>query len=173
MSTAAETGAMFSLRNEAGATVFSAPVGANLGRWSNTYSNVYALDFSEFAIAGRYTISVAGPVAASSPTFRVDAGGAVYSGALTNALSFYQTQRDGPNFIASGLRTAPAHLNDQNAMTYETPNVNSSGRFSGDLTPLGVRIDASGGWWDAGASIKEVHTLGHPAAMLVAALRAL
>jgi endoglucanase len=172
MSTAAETGAMFSIKNQAGATVFGpAAIGANLGKWSNTYSNVYALDFDAFAAAGSYTISVSGPIAASSPIFRIDTGGALYSGALANALSFYQTERDGPNFIANPLRSAAAHLNDQNAMTYQTPNVNSSGRFSGDLTPLGVRIDASGGWWDAGDYIKGVQTLGYATAMLLTGVR--
>src|SRR5215510_11556426 len=171
MSTAAETGATFNVKNQAGTTIFTGSIGANLGRWSNAYANVYALDFDPVTSAGTYTISVSGPVAASSPTFRIDAGGAVYSGALANALSYYQTERDGPNYIASALRTAPAHLNDQNAMTYETPNVNSSGRFSGDLTALGVRIDASGGWWDAGDYIKGVQTLGYATAMLLTGVR--
>src|SRR5262245_50575233 len=171
MSTAAETGATFNVKNQAGTTIFTGSIGANLGRWSNAYANVYALDFDPVTSAGTYTISVSGPVAASSPTFRIDAGGAVYSGALANALSYYQTERDGPNYIASALRTAPAHLHDQNAMTYETPHVNSSGRFSGDLTPLGVRIDASGGWWDAGDYIKGVQTLGYATAMLLTGVR--
>jgi endoglucanase len=171
MSTAAETGAMFSVRNQAGTTVFTAPIGANLGKWSNNYSNVYALDFTSVTAAGSYTISVSGPIAASSPTFRIDTGGTVYSGALANALSFYQTERDGPNFIANPLRSAAAHLNDQTAMTYQTPNVNSSGRFSGDLTPLGTTIDASGGWWDAGDYIKGVQTLGYATAMLLTGVR--
>ncbi len=172
MSTAAETGAMFSIKNQAGAIVFGpAVIGANLGKWSNTYSNVYALDFGAFAVAGTYTISVAGPIAASSPTFRIDTGVAVYSGALANALSFYQTERDGPNFIANPLRSAPAHLNDQTATVYETPHVNSSGRFSGDLTQIGGPIDASGGWWDAGDYIKGVQTLGYATAMLLTGVR--
>ncbi len=171
MSSAAETGAMFSVKDQAGATVFTASIGANLGKWSNSYSNVYALDFTSVTAAGSYTISVSGPIAASSPTFRIDTGGAVYSGALANALSFYQTERDGPDFIANPLRSAAAHLNDQNAMTYQTPNVNSSGRFSGDLTPLGPRIDASGGWWDAGDYIKGVQTLGYTTAMLLTGVR--
>src|SRR5215472_4733356 len=34
MASAAETGASFSVKNSSGATVYSAPVGANLGRWS-------------------------------------------------------------------------------------------------------------------------------------------
>jgi endoglucanase len=132
---------------------------------------VYALDFDAVATAGSYTISVSGPVPATSPAFRVDTGQNVYAGPLANALSFYQTERDGPDFIANALRTAPAHLNDQNAMTYLTPSVNPSGRFSGDLTPLGVRIDGSGGWWDAGDYIKGVQTLGYTTDLLLAGVR--
>jgi endoglucanase len=171
MSTAAETGAMFSVTNQVGTTVLTAPIGANLGKWSNSYSNVYALDFTSVTAAGSYTISVSGPIAASSPTFRIDTGGAVYSGALANALSFYRTERDGPNYIPSELRTAPAHLNDRTALAYETPHVNSSGRFSGDLTQIGGPIDASGGWWDAGDYIKGVQTLGYATAMLLTGVR--
>jgi endoglucanase len=171
MSSIAETGATFSVTDQAGTTVFSGTVGANLGKWSNSFPNVYALDFKAVTTAGTYTISVSGPVPASSPTFRIDTGAGVYSEALANALSFYETERDGPDYIPSALRTAPGHLNDQNAMTYLTPHVNSSGRFSGDLTPLGVRIDASGGWWDAGDYIKGVQTLGYATAMLLTGVR--
>ena len=93
------------------------------------------------------------------PAFKIDTGSNVYGGAEANGLSFFQVQRDGPNYISSALRTAPAHLNDQNAMTYTTPSYNAgSGRFSGDLSPLGIRIDASGGWWDAGDYLKFVQT---------------
>jgi hypothetical protein len=54
---------------------------------------------------------------------------------------------------------------------YLTPRVNSSGRFSGDLTSLGVTIDASGGWWDAGDYIKGVETLGYTTDLLLAGVR--
>ena len=171
MSTAAETGATFSIRDSTGATVLTAPVGASLGAWSNSFKNVYALDFNAIAAAGSYTISVSGPVAATSPSFRIDTGANIYAGPLANALSFYQTERDGPNFLPSALRTAAGHLNDQTAMTYLSPHVNSSGRFSGDLTPLGTRIDASGGWWDAGDYIKGVQTLGYTTDLLLAGVR--
>jgi len=171
MASVAETGASFSVRNSGGETVFSDQVGADLGSWSATYSHVYALDFDAVATAGTYTISVSGPVPATSPTFRVDEGSNVYAEPLANALSFYQTERDGPDFIPNALRTAPAHLNDQNAMTYETPHVNPSGRFSGDLQPLGVRVDASGGWWDAGDYIKGVQTLGYTTDLLLMGVR--
>jgi len=171
MASTAETGAAFTVRNASGQAVLSAPVGADLGSWSSAYSHVYPLDFDAIATTGSYTISVSGPVPATSPSFRVDSGANVYAEPLANALSFYQTERDGPDFIPNALRTAPGHLNDQNAMTYLTPSVNPSGRFSGDLTPLGARIDGSGGWWDAGDYIKGVQTLGYTTDLLLAGVR--
>jgi len=171
MSSVAETGATFTVRTAGGTAVLTAPVGANLGKWSTGYPNVYALDFTGVTAAGSYTIAVSGPAAGSSPAFRIDTGANVYAGALANSVSFYQNERDGPNYIPSTLRTAPGHLNDQNAMTYLTPNANSSGRFSGDLTPLGVRIDASGAWWDAGDYIKGVQTESYTTDMLLAGVR--
>jgi endoglucanase len=171
MATVAETGATFSVQDSTGRTVFSAPIGANLGSWSSTYSHVYALDFDAVTATGTYTISVSGPVPATSPGFRIDVGANLYATPLANALSFYQTERDGPDFIPNALRTAPGHLNDQNAMTYLTPHVNPSGRFNGDLTPLGTTIDASGGWWDAGDYIKGVQTLGYTTDLLLVGVR--
>src|SRR5262245_27959506 len=65
MSSVAETGATFSVKNSTGMTVFSGPIGAKLGSWSGTYSFVYALDFGTLTTAGTHTISVSGPAAAS------------------------------------------------------------------------------------------------------------
>jgi endoglucanase len=161
MASAAETGATFSVKNASGANIFSAPIGANLGTWSSSYPDVYALDFNSVSTPGTYTIVTSGPISGSSPSFHIDTATTVYSGALSNALSFYQNERDGANYIPSALRTAPGHLNDTSAMSYLTPNMNSSGRFSGDLTPLGIKIDASGGWWDAGDYLKFVETISY------------
>jgi len=162
MASTAETGATFAVKNSAGTTVYTAAIGANLGSWSSSYPDVYALDFDSVTAAGTYSISVTGPVAATSPTFTINTGQNVYATAIANSLSFYQNERDGPNFIASALRTAPGHLNDANAMTYLTPNYNAgSGRFSGDLTSLGISMDASGGWWDAGDYLKFVQTTSY------------
>jgi len=171
MSSAAETGATFTVKNAAGVAVLSAPVGANLGKWSPSYPDVYALDFSQVTAAGTYAISVSGPVAAASPSFRIDTRTGLYPGALANSLSFYQTERDGPDFIANALRTAAGHLNDQMAMTYLTPNANSSGGFKGDLAPLGVTINAAGGWWDAGDYLKFVQTTSYTVDLLLAGVR--
>jgi endoglucanase len=171
MASGAETGATFSVRNTSGVTVYSAPVGANLGGWSASFPDVYALDFNPVTTAGTYTIAVTGPVGAMSPGFRIGTGAGLYSGALANALFFYQTDRDGPDFIPNPLRTAAGHLNDQHAMTYLTPHTTSSGRFKGDLTPLGVTINAAGGWWDAGDYLKFVETTSYTVDLLLLGVR--
>jgi endoglucanase len=160
MASGAETGATFSVKNGS-TTVFSSAIGANLGSWSSAYPDVYALDFDSVSTIGTYTIAVSGPIAGSSPTFTIDTAANLYTSALTNALSFYQNERDGPNYIPSALRTAPGHLNDAMAKTYLTPSVNKNGGFSGDLTPIGIMIDASGGWWDAGDYLKFVETTSY------------
>jgi endoglucanase len=171
MASGAEAGTTFSVKNASGATVYSAPIGANLGSWSNSYPDVYALDFDSVTTAGSYTIVTSGPIAGSSPGFTIGTAANEYTGALSNALSFYENERDGSNYIPSALRTAPGHLNDASAMTYLTPNMNSSGRFSGDLSPLGVKIDASGGWWDAGDYLKFVETISYTVDILQLGVR--
>jgi endoglucanase len=170
MASDVETGATFSVRT-GGSAVFSGSIGADLGAWSAAYPHVYALDFTSFSTAGTYSIEVAGPIPAGSPSFRIGTGSALYSQPLSNARSFFENERDGAAYIPSALRTAPAHLNDQNAMTYLTPHANQTGHFKGDLTPLNVRIDASGGWWDAGDYLKFVQTSSYTEDLLLAGVR--
>lgn len=161
MAGVSEAGATFSVMDTHGQTVYSAPIGSDLGKWSSSYTHVYSLDFNSVAAPGRYTIAVSGPVAATSPAFRVAKPARLYATALANSLAFYQAERDGAGFVPGPLRDAAGHLDDQTAMTYLTPNANSSGSFKGDLTPLGVTIDASGGWWDAGDYLKFVQTTSY------------
>src|SRR5207249_1847687 len=54
MSSGTETGATFSVKNAAGTVVYAAPIGANLGTWSRSYPDVYALDLSPVTAAGTY-----------------------------------------------------------------------------------------------------------------------
>jgi endoglucanase len=177
MASAAETGATFVIKNSSGSTVFGpAAIGANLGSWSGSYPDVYALDFDNLSTAGTYSISVTGSIAASSPAFKIDTAANVYSGALANSLFYYQNERDGPNFVATPLRTAAAHLNDQSAKVYVTPNVNNNGRFSGDLTPATLNgtevvINGEGGWWDAGDYLKFVQTTSYTVALMLIGIR--
>jgi len=177
MASAAETGATFAIKNSSGTTVFGpAAIGASLGSWSTAYPDIYALDFDSFVTAGTYTVAVSGPIAATSPSFKIDTPANVYANSLGNSLSFYENERDGPNFIATPLRTAAAHLNDQSAKVYVTPNVNNNGRFSGDLTPAIFNgsqpvINAAGGWWDAGDYLKFVQTTSYTVAVLLVGIR--
>ncbi len=171
MSSEPETGATFAVLDAGGSTVFTAAVGPNQGSWSARYPDVYVLNFDPVSTVGTYTITVSGPIEASSPAFRVDTAAALYRRPLANALFFYQVQRDGPDFIRSALRSAPGHLNDETAMTYRTPRVDAEGRFHGDLSPLGTRIDASGGWWDAGDYLKFVETTSYTVDLLLLGVR--
>lgn len=171
MASGAETGATFSILNSSGATVFGpAAIGANLGSWSATYPDVYALDFDGFVTAGTYTISVSGPIAATSPSFKIDSGTNLDSTPLANSLYYYENERDGPNYISSPLRTAPGHLNDESATVYFTPTFNKKDN-AGALTATGAVIDASGGWWDAGDYMKFVETHSYTVAMMLTGIR--
>jgi endoglucanase len=170
MTSTTETGATFKVVNSSGTSVFNAGVAAKLGSWGS-FSNVYALDFDAVTTPGTYTISVTGPASATSPSFLIDVAANVYATPLANSLYFYENERDGANFVATPLRTASSHLNDSAANVYLTPNVNKNGRFSGDLTPTGAQIDASGGWWDAGDYLKFVQTESYTAALMLIGVR--
>ena len=139
MSTAAETGATFAVKNSGGSTLYSAAIGANLGKWGN-FTYVYAIDFDSLSTIGTYTISVASPVAATSPSFKIDTGANLYATPLTNSLFYYETSRDGPNYIPNSLRTAPGHLNDQSATVYLTPKF-SKNDSAGALTSTGAVVE--------------------------------
>ncbi len=167
-----ESGAPFTVRRAGEeAILYTHTVGASLGSWSASFPEVYALDFTGLQAPGRYSLSVAGAVPTSSPTFAIAAAGALYEQPLANALSFYENERDGPAFIRSSLRSAPAHLNDGSAMTYATPKVSGAGTFQGDLKALGRSIDVSGGWWDAGDYLKFVQTTSYTVDLLLAGVR--
>ncbi|MBV8572950.1 MAG: glycoside hydrolase family 9 protein [Acidobacteriaceae bacterium] len=169
MSTVAETGATFRVVNSNGQTAYSGAIGRLTGTWSNsalTYK-VYALDFSVPG-GNTYSIAVSGPVAATSPKFAVDTAAALYSGLLLNTRFFYETERDGKEYVANALRTAPGHLNDAHAKVYLTPPLDDNDLINTTgtpLTPTGKIIDASGGWWDAGDYMKYVETMSYTVAL--------
>ncbi len=118
---------------------------------------------------GTYRLAVTGGARAVSPWFRIAPASELYARPLANALSFYQNERDGPDFIRSALRTAPGHLNDARAMTYRAPKVNQNGNFKGSLRPYatGLRINATGGWFDAGDYLKFTETTSYTVAMML------
>ncbi|HEY2718154.1 MAG TPA: glycoside hydrolase family 9 protein, partial [Solirubrobacteraceae bacterium] len=166
-----ETGAPFTVLSvPSGTAVYSGAVGASTGSWSKRFGHVYALDFDPL-MPGKYTIAVGGRAPASSPPFAIAQASALYERPLTNALSFYENERDGAEFIPSALRTAAGHLNDAHASVYTTPSVNGDGAFKGDLAPTGETIDASGGWWDAGDYLKFVQTTSYTVALQLLGVR--
>ncbi|HEX3325825.1 MAG TPA: glycoside hydrolase family 9 protein, partial [Actinomycetota bacterium] len=166
-----QLGASFTVQNSSGDTVLTGRVGDSVGGWSRRYKYVYPLDFDAVTTPGTYTIHVNGSAPATSPTFRIDAAPALYAQALANSLSFYQVQRDGPDFIPGPLRTAPGHLNDAHAITYDTPHVNGDGVFSGDLSAFHTTRNAAGGWWDAGDYLKFVQTTSFTVDLLMLGVR--
>ncbi len=168
---APEPRATFTVYDRYGQPAYRARVGEDLGRWSAGYPHVYALDFGALRRAGDYEIAVSGPSPASSPRFPIGPAARLYSLPLRNALSYYQASRDGPDFVRSPLRSAPGHLNDRSAMTYLTPKTDDDGNFKGDLSPLGTRIDASGGWLDAGDYPKFVETTSYTVDLLLTGVR--
>jgi endoglucanase len=176
MSTASESGATFSVINSEGATVYSSTIGALIGTWSNSKKLQYDVYSLSFTVAGGdiYTISVSGPVAATSPKFAVNTPSVLYPGLLLNTLWFYETDEDGPDYIPNALRTAPGHLNDENATVYKTPPLNSNDLITTTGTPLtstGTVIDGAGGWWDAGDYMKYVETTSYTVALMEIGIR--
>ena len=176
MSTASESGATFSVVNSEGVTVYSSAIGALLGTWGNSKKLTYDVYSLSFAVPGGdiYTISVTGPVAATSPKFAVNTPDTLYPGLLLNTLWFYETDRDGPNYIPNALRSAPGHLNDENATVYHTPPLNANDLITTTGTPLtstGAAIDGAGGWWDAGDYMKYVETVSYTTALMEIGIR--
>ena len=151
------------------AVVASGLARQDLGAWSKRYGWVWAAQFSGVRAPGTYRVGILSDPSAASPWFPVGQAAELYARPLANALYFYQNERDGPDFIHTALRTAPGDLNDTDAMTYRSPPVNENGNFKGSLAryATGVRINASGGWFDAGDYLHFVETTSYTEAILL------
>jgi endoglucanase len=179
MCTSPQTGVTFTVVNSDGVPSYSGSATALRGTWSHSKAltyYVYALDFNAPS-GGLYTISVSGPVNAISPTFAVDQPDVLYPGLLLNTLFFYETERDGPEFVPNALRTAPGHLKDRNARIYQTPPFDNIDFIDNipPTPPLALaelpNTDASGGWWDAGDYMKYVETVSYTTALMQIGIR--
>ena len=127
MSTVDERGSRFVVRNAARRTVYSGRIPSHSRRWSTgsrTRFRVYTLDFVVRA-TGRYTVSVIGRPAVTSPRFEVATPKGLYEPLLGDTLFYYRSVRDGPDFVRGPLSPAPAHLNDRHAVTYDNPPIQS------------------------------------------------
>ena len=167
MTTAVVSGVNFSITNSGGTIVASGSIGATLGAWGSY--TVYPIDFT-LSAADTYTISVSG-VKATTTSFRVDTPVNLYTTPLANNLYFYENERDGSNFIATPLRTAPGHLNDATATVFSSPSFDNNDLILGALNPTGQTINAEGGWWDAGDYLKFVQTHSYVVALMLIGVR--
>ena len=179
MSSVADTGSTFSVRDALGHVAYNARVGEHLGTWSNSKQLVYQVYALDFLVprGSSYTLTVSGALSATSPRFAVDQPGVLYPGLLLNTLFFYETQRDGPDFIKNALRSAPGHLKDASATQFLTPPLDSNDELNqvppaAPLVPANLpKIDASGGWWDAGDYEKYVETMSYTVALMEIGIR--
>jgi endoglucanase len=179
MTTAPQSGAKFIVVNSAGTTAYSGSAGTLLNTWSHSSTLTYYVYPLDFNVAGGdlYTISVSGSETAVSPAFAVDAPNVLYPGLLLNTLFFYETDRDGANYIANALRTAPGHLKDSNASVYVTPPIDNNDFIDNVPPTLPLvsanlpNIDAEGGWWDAGDYMKYVETVSYTTALMQIGVR--
>lgn len=179
MSTVAETDATFKVVSDEGAIAYKGKIGAQLGTWANSAKLTYQVYALDFTVPGghSYSIAVSGPENAKSPKFAVDRPDVLYPGLLLNTLFFYETQRDGANFIPNALRTAPGHLKDKSAEIYVTPPLDDNDEI--DNVPPTVplvsaklpKINVDGGWWDAGDYEKYVETVSYTVALMEIGIR--
>jgi len=179
MSTGAAPGARFSVLDKHGATVFSGAAGSLIGTWGHSSTvtyQIYPLDF-QVPRGETYTIRVSGPVSANSPKFAVEPPDSLYAGLLLNTRFFYDTERDGPDYIQNALRTAPGHLKDADAKRFVSPPLDDND-YVNEAPPLPPlvpadlpNIDAAGGWWDAGDYEKYVVTISYVVAMMETGVR--
>ncbi len=165
-------GATFSVRATNGSEVATGTVGPNTGRWSDQFRFVHRVDLSSVTTPGTYTIRVTGPVAATSPRFKIDSAAALYSGVIADGRLFFAAQRDGPDVDPSVLDRKPSHLNDAKARPYKPPPYNDDDELVGPLERVeGGPIDVSGGWFDAGDFVKFVQTHSYAVTLLEVGVR--
>ena len=179
MSTGAEDGATFRVVDEHGVTAYANRVGAVTGTWGHSETlvyKVYALDF-QVPSGEHYRIVVDGPEKAKSPEFAVARADVLYPGLLLNSLFFYQTERDGGDYVPNALRSGPGHLKDADAVRYKSPPLDGDGYIDyvppdGPEEKSGLpNINAEGGWWDAGDYMKYVVTTSYTVAMMETGIR--
>jgi endoglucanase len=143
-------------------------VGRPLGRWSRRFPHVYPIDLSALSTPGTYTVWL-GKV--RSPSFRLAGGSALYSRLLGNAISYYESVRDGADVISGPLHRRASHLRDRTAPVYAKPRYNSDGELLAKPKRLTGTVDVSGGWFDAGDYVKFVHTSAYVTAVMLLAVR--
>ncbi|MFE6498053.1 glycoside hydrolase family 9 protein [Streptomyces sp. NPDC057748] len=172
MTSASVSSTSFRVRDAAGKEVLTGRTGPSTGGWNNTYHSVHTLDLSRLTTPGTYRVEVSGPVAATSPQFRVAPADEMFGKLIQDNVRFFQVQRDGADVDPTVLKRKPSHLADREATVYDTPAYDSEEKqLIAPLNPVGGPIDVSGGWSDAGDFLKFTHTASYSTASLLLAQR--
>ena len=176
LASASAEGAPFTVIDDAGSVVLTGTVGPDSGDWNDAYPAVHRLDVTAVHDPGTYRIAVGGPVQVTSPSFQVGSSAELFGPRVTDAVAFFQAQRDGPDVIAGDLDRQPSHLNDRALdvyawPTYEDPD--SDAIVGKSLKRLDGPVDLAGGWFDAGDFIKFTHTTAYSVGLMYAAMREL
>jgi hypothetical protein len=141
------------------------------GRWNLQYNNTAILDFTGLTEPGTYLVRVNGNDAVSSPLFRIDSPGELYTVPLSNILMYFQAQRDGADVVGSVLSRQPSHLADAAATVYSLPNYNANGLLISPLKAVAGPVDVMGGWFDAGDYVKFIQTTSYVEGLMLFAMR--
>jgi endoglucanase len=171
LSPVAASGSTFTVRDASGAAVLTGQVGPRTGRWSRRFPDVRRIDLDGLTAPGAYTIAVSGPVAGASPPFTVAAPRDLYAPLIADSRVFFAAQRDGADVDTTVLDRKPSHLNDRRAAVHAKPHFDADDTLDRGLRRLRGRIDASGGWFDAGDYLKFVETHSYATVMLLVAQR--
>ena len=165
MTSAPARNARFQVTDAGGAVVLSGRVGPELGRWSRAFPHVYRVDLSRLTTPGTYTLRVG----AGHAVVTIGAAASLYQPLVANELAFLRAQRDGAQVDGSILGRGPSHLADAAALAYRTPTYRR-GRLVGSLRRAGGTVDVSGGWMDAGDTLKFAETASFTEVLLADAL---
>jgi endoglucanase len=139
------------------AVVFRGRSTADVGGWNSRYHAVYELTFSGLTWPGtgyRIQITAAGQTA-QSPAFAIGTASTAYGQLVTNAVSYFTSERDGPNVVHSVLDRKPANLTDKHASVFATPRYDSNDNLLGTFRKIGGPVNVAGGWFDAGGGYEK------------------
>ena len=164
----------FAVVDRRGRTVLKGRTGASTGRWNPRYRGVLPIDLSGIERSGRFRVLLVGKPGVRSPWFRVGRPGRILDPLIAASVSFLGDQRDGTDLVGRTVTPAARHPSDTSAARYAWPEfVEGTEQPATDLVPLGSTTDVSGGWADAGDTIKLTHTTAYADALLWAAAREL
>jgi endoglucanase len=164
----------FTVVDRRGRTVLRGRTGRSTGRWNRRYRGVLPIDLAGIGRAGRYRVLLVGRPGVRSPWFRVGTPARILDPLIAATVGFLGEQRDGADLVGRTTTPAARHPSDVSAALYAWPEFIDAGEaIAADLVALGGTTDVSGGWADAGDTVKLTHTTAYVDALLWAAAREL